>query len=146
MSFKNHAAPRRQNSRAAGRLSPGIPTDRKCSVVKILSYRHLAVVGKLQAEVVALRQVEVDAHLVKELLPQGALLHGGKEGGERRKGLKEEKKDKEHEVEEVEGGKKEVVGQGGRGAGGGMVRERNRGREGEKVENTDQNLYFYFFR
>lgn len=43
-------------------------------MVVFLSYRHLAVVGELQAEVVALRQVEVDAHLVKELLPQGALL------------------------------------------------------------------------
>lgn len=75
-------------------------------VVKFLSYRHLAVVGELQAEVVALRQVEVDAHLVKELLPHGALLQGGGGGG---------KKDRGEKRRGVEGG---------RGAGGGRVMEK----------------------
>lgn len=99
-------------------------------MVTFLSYRHLAVVGELQSEVVALRQVEVNAHLVKEFLPHGALLCERKGGDKNRR--KENRVVEGSEGREAEGRRrvveeeeKEEVGTEGRGATGGRetVRE-----------------------
>lgn len=86
VSFENHAAPGGRIPGRRGGFRLAFRQTGNAGVAKFLSYRHLAVVGELQAEVVALRQVEVDAHLVEELLPHGALLQGGEGGGRRDRG------------------------------------------------------------